>query len=252
MNTAPQPTDWHHIWLCVKSLVEFLYFIAGVVLIGVAVYAARQVKFAAQQTKLAADHAKIASDQLDATRQIAKDNAKRDAVRLAGEHCKYFAEIVVPAWGQAETTYVHSRCTFLDPVPLAQGANPAPAFVINNGDFAQPTNYDMSRITDQCWGACGTAIVDFLNKLESFAIPFAMGVAHDPTGFQETAPVFINILNKYTPAIYYLRMTQGSRYPSILKLFNVWHQRVVGQALAQMMPGMQRMVDDAQHEIPPL
>jgi len=53
-----------------------------------------------------------------------------------------------------------------------------------------------------------------------------MGVAPDPTGFQETAPVFINILSKYTPAIYYLRVTQGSRYPSILKLFNVWHQRV--------------------------
>lgn len=96
-------------------------------------------------------------------------------------------------------------------------------------------------------------ITHFLNKLESFAIPFAMGVADDATGFQETAPAFINILNKYTPAIYYLRQSQGVRYPSVLKLFNVWNDRITAQALAQLIPGMQRMIADAgNNQIPPL
>ncbi len=246
MNPTTQPPDWHNIWLCVKSAAEFLYFLTGIALVGAAIYAGRQVKFAAQQ-------AKIASEQLEATRKIAKDNAKREAVRLAGDHCRYFAETVVPAWSRADAAYAASGCTFLDPVPIRPGAPQVPAFFIHNGDFAPQVNYDIARITDACWRNCGMDITHFLNKLESFAIPFAMGVADDATGFQETAPAFINILNKYTPAIYYLRQSQGVRYPSVLKLFNVWNDRITAQALAQLIPGMQRMIADAgNNQIPPL
>jgi hypothetical protein len=245
LNPASQPIDWHGVWLTIKSVAEFIYFLTGIVLVGAAIYAARQVKFAAQQ-------AMTALDQLEVTRKIAKDNAKREAVRWAGDHCRYFAEVVVPAWGKADLTYTKSECTFLDPVPIQPGAPQVPAFIINNGDFAPQVNYDINRISNQCWLKTGDDIVNFLNKLESFAIPFAMGVADDATGFQETAPAFINILNKFTPAIYYLRRTQGVRFPSILKLFNVWHNRVIANALAQMMPGMQKMIEDAGNEIPPL
>jgi hypothetical protein len=214
--------------------------------VGAAIYAAKQVKFAAQQ-------AKAALEQVEVTRKIGKDNAKRESVRWAGEHCRYFAEVVVSEWERADGAYRASQCTFLEPVALRPGAPQVPAFTIHNGDFGPQINYDMNRITPQCWQQCGHQIVHFLNKLESFAIPFAMGVADDPTGFQETAPAFIAILNKYTPAIYYLRVMQGSRYPSILKLFNVWNNRVAAQALAQLLPGMQKMIDDAgNNQIPPL
>jgi hypothetical protein len=136
MVEASQPIDWHHIWLIVKSFFEFIYFLTGIGILIAAFKAVGQVR--------------IASEQLDATRQFAKENAKREAVRLAGDHCRYFAETVVPAWSQADVAYAASHCTFLDPVRV-QGRGPQqPAFVIANGDFAPQVNYDMNRITDEC------------------------------------------------------------------------------------------------------
>lgn len=250
---ASQPTDWHYIWLSMKSVVEFLYFLAGIVLVGAAVYAARQVKFASQQVKLASDQLTIASQQLDSTREIAKSAARRESVKLAGEKCEYFADHVVPAQNDTLNAYMAAHCTFLDPVPLQQGAAPLPPFTIINGDFAQPMNYDIRRITPEQWESVKAHMVMFLNRMETFAIPFAAGVADDATGFQETAPVFIGTMNTFLPAVYFLRTTQGARYASILRLFSVWNNRVIANALAQAIPGMQQMVADAAaNQIQPL
>jgi hypothetical protein len=234
-----QPTNWHHIWLCFKSFFELLYFIAGIVIGIAAVYAAKQVR--------------IASQQLDAAKEIAKSAARREAVKLAGDKCEYFAENVVSAQNDAVNAYVAGHCTFLDPTPLQPGAQAVPAFTIVNGDFAQPIHYDVRRITPEQWNSVKAHMVMFLNKLETFAIPFAAGVADDVTGFQETAPVFIGLMNTFMPVIYFLRQTQGARYASILKLFTVWNTRVAANVLAQVMPGLQRMIDEAgTSQIPPI
>jgi len=131
------------------------------------------------------------------------------------------------------------KCTFLAPVQQA-----VPAFVIKDGDFAQ-VNYDLNRVKPE-WARVGLEIVNFLNKCESFAIPFAEGVADDRIGFQETATVFISSINGLTPAIYYLRQTQGGRYASVLKLWNIWHDRIAAQALAPAMKGIQELIDAAE------
>lgn len=104
-------------------------------------------------------------------------------------------------------------------------------------DFAQ-VNYDLKRVQPE-WAKVGIESINFLNKCESFAIPFVAGVADDSIGFQETAPAFIGSISTVTPAIYYLRQTQGSRYASVLKLWNVWNDRMAAQALAPAMKGFQ-------------
>ena len=154
---------------------------------GAAVYAAQQVKLAFEQLK-------VASDQLKTTKEIATATARRESVKLASEHCRYYAERVVPAFQAAVNKYRESQCTFLDPVAIPQGAPQGPAFIINSGDFGTVT-YNLQRITAQQWNAVNSEFVTVLNTLESFAIPFAAGVADDATGFQETAPAFIANLN---------------------------------------------------------
>jgi hypothetical protein len=57
---------------------------------------------------------------------------------------------------------------------------------------------------------------------------------------------FIAAVSFFTPAIYYLRHTQGSRYASLLKLWNVWHDRIVAQALAPAMQGIQELIASAE------
>jgi hypothetical protein len=124
-------------------------------------------------------------------------------------------------------------------------------FVVHNGDFGQ-VNYDLHRVTEVEWESTKAEIVACANAMESFAIPFAERVADDPIGFQETAPVFIATLNFMIPAIYFLRMTQGSRYSSVLKLFNIWNNRVAANALAPLLHGMQQMVAEANNPLQPI
>lgn len=226
-----QATDWHHVWLCLKSFFEFLYFVAGVTICGAAIYAAKQVK--------------IASEQLKTTKEIADRSARREAVKLASDHCRYYAGQVLPAFDALVKKYREHGCTFLDPVPFPAGQQPPPPqFIIQNGDFG-PVTYDLNRITAEQWNTVQIEIVYCANKLESFAIPFAAGAADDAIGFQETAPAFIALLNNLIPAIYYLRRTQGARYASILKLFNVWNNRVAANVLGPLLQGMQKIVADA-------
>jgi len=228
----PIPTHRLASRLAVPEIVfEFLYFVAGVAISVAAIYAAKQVK--------------IASEQLKTSKEIADRSARREAVKLASDYCRYYAEHVVPAFETLAKKYREHGCTFLDRVHFPAGQQPPPPqFIIQNGDFGQVT-YDLNRITPEQWNAVETEIVSCANKLESFAIPFAAGAADDDIGFQETAPAFIALLNNLIPAIYYLGRTQGARYASILRLFNVWNNRVAVNLLGPLLQGMQKIVADA-------
>jgi hypothetical protein len=62
-------------WASIKSILEAAYFLAG---IAIAVAAFKGLK------------------QLDVTREIAKQNALREALKFATERCQYFADGVDP------------------------------------------------------------------------------------------------------------------------------------------------------------
>jgi len=206
-------------------VLEALYFLSGIGILIAAAYAAKQVR--------------IASDQLRMTKEISDANSRRESVKFAAELCKNFANEVVPTQEALIKKYVAEKCTFLNPVKQA-----APPFVIKDGDFAQ-VNYEISRVKPE-WSKVETEAIAFLNKSESFAIPFVAGVADDPIGFQETAVAFVNAINIVLPAIYYLRKTQGVRYASLLKLWNIWHDRIAAQAAAPALKGLQDLIDAAE------
>ena len=63
-----------------RSALEALYFLAGIGIFA-ACYAAKQVR--------------IASDQIKTAKEIATANSRRESVKLAGEHCRYYAEGVL-------------------------------------------------------------------------------------------------------------------------------------------------------------
>jgi hypothetical protein len=227
-----QPTDWHYVWQTTRSVLEALYFVSGIGILGAAAYAAKQVRITSEQLK-------TASEQLRLTKEISDANSRRESVKLAAELCKYFAHEIVPAQEAFIKKYFAEKCTFLNPVKQA-----APIFVIKDGDFAQ-ANYDINKVTPE-WTKVNIEVVVFLNKSESFAIPFAAGVADDAIGFQETAAAFVSTINFVTPVIYYLRQTQGSRYASVLKLWNIWHDRIAAQAAVPAMKGLQELIDAAE------
>ena len=140
----------------------------------------------------------------NSTKELADANSRREAVRLAAIQCKYFAEEVVPAFTAVTKKYQVEKLTFLaakpQPVPPAQPI--PPHYLLKDGDFVQ-ASHDNDLLNRE-WPKVSTEAVAHLNKLESFAIPFAAGVATDEIGFQETAPVFCSTVATMMPAIYHL------------------------------------------------
>jgi hypothetical protein len=133
-----------HVWLCVKSAAELLYFLAGVVVAGAAVYAAQQVKAAKEQLKL--------------TKEIADRSAKRESAKLAGEYCKHYADQVVPAYNKAGKAYTDGECNFLSAAPLLRVYNMHSSFTTETSHRCITTQRGLHRNSGQhvvkLWSRC--------------------------------------------------------------------------------------------------
>ena len=159
-------------------------------------------------------------------------------MKLAAQQCRYFAEEMVPALDKVLNECRAQGVTFLG---VYQNKQP-PAFILNDGKFIQ-NSFDMALIKTEMPTAA-KSVVPYLNTAESFAIPFAAGVADDETGFQETAAIFCAGINLCMPAIFFLCQTQGVSYPSVLKLFSIWNDRRAAQAIAPALKSAQAWVEE--------
>jgi len=118
--------------------------------------------------------------------------------------------------------------------------NQQPAFVLNDGEFIR-ADFDIKRVNAE-WAKIGQSTVNFLNSAESFAIPFAAGVADDAIGFQETASAFCLGISRCLPAIFYLKQTEAVPFKSALTLFCVWNNRKAAQVAAPLLQNMQQVI----------
>lgn len=214
----------------IHDILELLYFGAG---IGIAIFAGlglRQIK--------------IASDQLRLTKEIVEANKKRESVKLAAEQCRYYAEAVVPANSKLGAECHRVQTHAFD--PQKQTHRPQPLFTVLDGEIKQ-VNWDLA-ILQADWMKIGDLTVEFLNKAECFAIPFAAGVADDSIGYQETAAAFCAQVNALLPAIWHLKQTQNVNYKSILTLFGIWNNRLTADRIAPAYKGMQQLIQAVDRE----
>jgi hypothetical protein len=225
-------SGWVTTWHWTHGVLETLYFLSS---IGILIAAWKGL-----------GQLKLAKDLATSTKELADANSRREAVRLAAIQCKYFAEEVVPAFTALTKKYLDEKLTFLaakpQPPPPAQPV--PPHYLLKDGDFVQAT-HDKDLVEKE-WLKVANEVVAHLNKLESFAIPFAAGVATDEIGFQEVAPVFCSTVATMMPAIYHLRMTQGAMYFSTLKLYCLWNNRMAAKALAPVMKQFQEMIQSVE------
>jgi hypothetical protein len=204
-------------YLYLRAILELLYFLAGLG-IAIGVYLGLQ--------------------QLELTKELADASNKREAVKLAAQQCKYFAEDVVPAFESANLEFKKHALTFLYFYLNKQ----PPSYILKDAKFISNV-FDIKLIQAEM-PKIETSVVNFLNAAESFAIPFAAGVADDEIGFQETAAAFCNLLNTYMPALFYLCHTQGVTYASALTLFCLWNDRRTARAMAPALKTAQAWVDE--------
>ena len=218
-----------------RPILEFLYFTSGIVLTIVAIIGLGQVRAAAAQVK-------IASEQLNSSREIASTNAKREAAKLALAQCGYFSEKCVPAFRALVGKYRGQNLKFLEARLRPSEAQ----FVIQNGDF-KAANCDAGLIQRE-WPQLENELVDFLNAVEYFAIPFAAGVADEDVGYRETAVAYCAGLSFAMGGLYHLRTQNHGNYDSAIRLFEIWNRRTAARAVAPFMSSMQALIAQAEND----
>lgn len=183
----------------VRAILELLYFAAGVVIAVAAIWGLKQLKL---------------------TKEIFRTNTRRESLRFAAERCQYFAEQTVPAWTRMYAEYKRLNLTFL--------TKPSD-WKIEDGEIVKH-NFDPRLLATEM-AALDVSIVNFLNSVEAFAIPFVAGVADEDLGFQETAMAFCQVVRLTVPAFFHQRSVGAGRYESTIKLFALWNKRLVANAL---------------------
>lgn len=231
MTQPANPTDWLAVWHAVRGAIEVLYFLSVTIAAWLGL----------RQLTLAKNLVDAAVKELTLTQKLADSNSRREAVKFAGVQCKYLGEEIVPVFMQLVQRHNQLHLTFMNAV-LGQ----PPAFVVRDGELVV-ANYDLQALTPQVT-AVMNEVVAYLNMAEAFAIPFAAGVAADDIGFQETANTFCMGITSCMPAIFFIRQTQNVRFPSALRLYGIWSNRLAARALAPLLPNMQAVVDAAQNQ----
>jgi len=224
------------VWLpYVRTILELLYFVAGISIAVAAFIGLQQVKAAAAQVK-------IASDQLNFSREIASNSAKREAAKLAAEQCKYFAEKCVPAFKVLLDKYKGQNLSFLQ----SRLRPNEPQFVIKEGEFVN-VNCDAALAIKE-FPQVEMEGLAYLNGLEYFAMLFAAGVADEDIGYRETALAFCEGVNYCMVAVYHLRSQNHGRFDSVIRLFEVWNRRTTARAVAPFMSSMQALIAQANND----
>jgi hypothetical protein len=216
----------------IRTILELLYFAAGVTIAVVACMGLRQVKAAAAQVK-------IATEQLNFSREIASVHAKREAAKLAADQCLYFADKCVPALRVAYEKYKEQKLTF-----IGVRTNPKePQFVVKDGEFAN-VNCDVALVERE-YAKFEPEILTVINGLEYFAIPFAVGVADEEIGYRETALGFCEAIPFCMAVIYLFRTKNRGRFDSTIRLYEIWSRRTAARAAAPIMSSMQALIAQA-------
>jgi hypothetical protein len=207
------PSGWFHI---LRATFELLYFASGVAIALAAFWGLKQLRI---------------------TREIARTNAAREALKFAAERCQYFAEHAVPAMSELEAEYRRLALNFL---------SVNSSWEIKNGEIVNH-NFDLKLLYREV-PQLDPALVNYLNTLEAFAIPFVARVADEDLGFQETAIAFCQRMQLYMPAIFLLRESLGARYESIIKLYDMWNKRLVAASLAPAVKSMEELAKTIERE----
>lgn len=197
-------------WSTAKSILESLYFLAGIAIAVAAFKGLGQLN--------------IGLDQLKATREIAKKNAQREALKFAAERCQYFADFVVPAQEAFVEAYKATKCTFYSKLGK---------FSVKGGEIIPSMGFD-EALFDSESPRLRVTIPTFLNTLEAFAIPFIARVADDDLGYQETGIAFCAMVRDTLILLFKVRQRDYSgRYESTVQLYERWNDRRIAEELGQ-------------------
>jgi hypothetical protein len=209
----PSPSSLYH---GLHQALELLYFASGITIAVAAIWGLQQLRI---------------------TRQIARTNAKREALKFAAERCQYYAEVVVPLKAKMVEEYDRLGLRFL--------SNHS-KWAIQDGEIVK-YNFE-TKLLDAEVPKLFNSIVYYLNALEAFAIPFVASVADDDLGYQEAALSFCSSVKLSMPAFFQMRRKNAARYESTIKLYDLWNKRMLANASIPTIESMTELVKSVEKE----
>ena len=204
----------------VHAILEELYFLAGVTIAVLGFVGLRQLR--------------LTREGLDLTRTLDEQGQKREALKLASEQCRYYAETVLPEATEVIKRTATAKCSSAAlPVDIMN-----PKSKIEGGQI-EILNFDHKKVEAEM---SVMQPITMMNYLEAFAIPFAAGLANDDVGYFETGVAFVQLMQHFMPCFLGLRMSQSARYMSAVVLYERWHKRLVNENLTFMRDNLNQLI----------
>lgn len=176
--------------------------------------ALKQASCALEQNRIALEQLKLTASQLEVSRSDIMLRSRREAIAVALEQCKRYAETIVPhfdaltkelvAKGYPPVKNVDPDFPFITQQEDPMGAN----IWTNNVDFR-------------------VKVIQTLNELESFAMYFASDLADESVAFTPTAQSFCQTCEYYRLFIGAYRQADKIKlYQNLVKLYGMWRPRL--------------------------
>jgi hypothetical protein len=188
-----------------RSVLELLYYLSGIAIAVAAFWGLKQ---------------------LTISKQIARENAKREAYKLAADECRYYAKEIVPLMAALRDSITSKN--------LRSFTNRT--FTVANGEITTH-NFDLTLLQREL-PQISSEIVFYLNAMEAFAIFFVSGVASEEIGYRETGTAFCGGAQEFMPAIFMMRL-RDIRFESIVRLFEIWNGRQHAEKIATQMKALE-------------
>jgi hypothetical protein len=217
----------HH-WL------EYASWIANIILAVTALIAVIQVWTALKTANATLQQVQVSTDHLALAQKEIILRSKREALAMALDQCKRFAETIVPHFDNIQTI-------------LKPHGDYAPSGLVDANFPMIAPNLDPrgSVIWDD--QPIRVQIIQALNELESFAMYFASDLADEEAAFPPTAQTMCSLCERYRFFIGAFRPIEGVKlYQNLVKLYGIWRPRLEHTALEEQV----KLLDQKKRQLP--
>jgi hypothetical protein len=145
--------------------------------------------------------------------ELAKSNNRRASIELAAKECTHFGLNLQQKINELLKQISQSGCDYLNHCKQAKSEKGLQV------DTTLVTPLDREKVQAHI-----EKIVEALNSLEGFAIPFAEGVADDRVGFVECGRGFVQVVERLAPFYYFWPLKDY--YISSQILYMRWSKRI--------------------------
>ncbi len=171
-------------------------------------------------------------EQLKIAKKALKINSQRDAFKIAGEQCQFFAEKIIPLYTKFQKEMEANNGHFLDKFEIKVEKNAI--FVKNNKPIEKEDTEALRK--SESFG-------DLLNAIEGFSMYFASGVAASNVGYLTCGRCYVEVIKKLCPIL--VKEAEGGYFKNTCLLFTIWYNKCSMEDITKM---QQQLADELKNK----